>query len=272
VSGALAARPRTGERARNRSPLRIVRKIVTPFAGVAVAVALWAAIVSVFDIAEYVVPTPGQVGESLVDDWSLLWRNLKPTVIECLAGFFVGAGAAIALAVVFVYSRTLERSLFPVAVFIQTIPLVAIAPILVIMFGNGYTPKIIIAGLISFFPTLVNMVRGLQAVDPSTLELFRVLSASRWEVFWKARLYASLPFLFAALKIAATTSVIGAIVAEWVGANAGLGALIIESTYNFRTPLLYATMIVSSLLALVLFAAVSLAERLIVTWETEPPR
>jgi NitT/TauT family transport system permease protein len=272
VSGAVATRPARASARRRRSPWRVAKSILTPFLGVAVAIALWAAIVALFDIADYIVPTPAQVAETLVEDRDLLWRNLKPTVIECLSGFVVGAGAAILLAVAFVYSRTLERSLFPIAVFIQTLPLVAIAPILVIMFGNGYTPKIIIAGLISFFPTLVNMVRGLQAVDPSTLELFRVLSASRWEIFFKARIYASLPFLFAALKIAATTSVIGAIVAEWVGANAGLGALIIESTYNFRTPLLYATMIVSSLLAMALFALVSLAERLIVTWETEPPR
>lgn len=153
--------------------------------------------------------------------------------------------------------------------FVQTVPLVAIAPVLILILGNGYSPKIVIAALISFFPTLVNMTRGLNAVDPQMLELFRVLSASSREVFWKVRVYSSLPFLFTALKIAATTSVIGAVVAEWVGASKGLGALIIEATFNFNTPLLYATMVVVSTLALTLFLLISLIERRVVKWQPE---
>jgi NitT/TauT family transport system permease protein len=243
-----------------------------PFVGFAALILLWAGVVSLFDIAEYIVPSPQAVAQSFVDDFPALMRNLWPTLIECLAGFLLGSLAAVMLAVAFVYSRSLERSMFPLAVFIQTIPLVAIAPVLVIIFGNGYTPKIIITGLISFFPTLVNMVRGLQSVSEPTLELFRVLSATRWQIFWKARLQSSLPFLFAALKIAATSCVIGAIVAEWIGASAGLGALIIDATYNFRTPLLYSTMILSSILALTLFGVVSLAEKRVVKWDAEKPR
>ena len=112
-----------------------------------------------------------------------------------------------------------------------------------LLLGNGYAPKIVIAALICFFPTLVNMVRGLKAVSPQMLELMRVLSASGREVLFKIRLQSSLPFLFAALKIASTTCVIGAIVGEWIGSNYGLGALILEATYNYRAPLLYATVI-----------------------------
>ena len=112
-----------------------------------------------------------------------------------------------------------------------------------LIFGNGYTPKIVIAALICFFPTLVNMVRGLKAVSPATLDLMRVLSASKARCSGRSALQSSLPFLFAALKIASTTCVIGAIVGEWIGSNFGLGALIIEATYNFRAPLLYATVI-----------------------------
>src|SRR5690606_30126812 len=142
---------------------------------------------------------------------------------------------------------------FPIAVFMHTIPIIAVAPILVLIFGNGVTPKVIIAAMICFFPTLVNMVRGLKAVHPATLDLMRVLSASRSEIFWKVRLQSSLPCLFAALKIASTTGVIGAIVAEWIGSSFGLGALIIEATYNFRAPLLYATVFTAALLAVCLF-------------------
>ena len=128
------------------------------------------------------------------------------------------------------------------------------------------TAKVVIAALICFFPTLVNMVRGLQAVSPQTLELARILSASKSEIFWKIRLPSSLPFLFSALKIAATICVIGAIVGEWIGADVGLGALIIDSTFNFRSPLLYATVFVSSGLSVFLFVSVTLAEKLIVRW------
>ena len=152
--------------------------------------------------------------------------------------------------------------------FVNTIPIIAVAPILVLIFGNGFTPKIIIAALICFFPTLVNMVRGLKAVSPATIDLMRVLSASKAEIFWKVRLQSSLPFLFAALKIASTTCVIGAIVGEWIGSNFGLGSLIIEATYNFRSSLLYATVLIAALWAVTLFSIVSLAERRFVTWKT----
>jgi NitT/TauT family transport system permease protein len=141
--------------------------------------------------------------------------------------------------------------------------------VLVIMLGTGYSPKVAIAALISFFPTLVNMVRGLEAVDKQSIELLRVLSASRSEVFWKVRVFASLPYLFSSLKISATSSVIGAIVAEWIGSQVGLGYLIIQATYNFNTPLLYATMTVASVMAFLFFAVIGLIERLVVTWEAD---
>ena len=160
-----------------------------------------------------------------------------------------------------------ERAFYPIAVFINTIPIIAVAPILVLMLGNGYAPKIVIAALICFFPTLVNMVRGLKAVSPQMLELMRVLSASDREVLFKIRLQSSLPFLFAALKIASTTCVIGAIVGEWIGSNYGLGSLIIEATYNFRAPLLYATVILGAGLAVAFFVTTSLVERHVLKWK-----
>jgi len=181
-------------------------------------------------------------------------------------GFFAGNLAAVLIAVAFVHSRTVERAFFPIAVFINTIPILAIAPILVLILGPGLSAKVVIAALICFFPTLVNMVRGLQAISPQALELARILSASKSEVFWKMRLQSSLPFLFSALRIAATTSVIGAIVGEWVGATRGLGALIIEATFNFNSPLLYATVFLSSGLSVLMFALVALTERLVIRW------
>jgi NitT/TauT family transport system permease protein len=230
-------------------------------------IALWQLIVWGFAVPTYMAPGPGDVVNAFREDGAILWVNFWPTVGEALLGFTCGNLCAILLAVWFVHNRTAQRAFFPIAVFMHTIPIIAVAPILVLIFGNGVTPKIIIAAMICFFPTLVNMVRGLQAVNPATLDLMRVLSASKSEIFWKVRIQSSLPFLFAALKIASTTCVIGAIVAEWIGSSFGLGALIIEATYNFRSPLLYATVFTAALLAVVLFALVSFAESRIVKWK-----
>lgn len=228
---------------------------------------LWQGIITIGGVPTYIAPSPADVLHTFATDWRLLLTNFWPTLGEALSGFFAGNLVAILLAVCFVHNSTAERAFYPVAVFMHTIPIIAIAPILVLILGNGYAPKVVIAAMICFFPTLVNMVRGLKAVSPQMLELMRILSASRSEVFWKVRLQSSLPFLFAALKIASTTSVIGALVGEWIGSNFGLGALIIEATYNFRSPLLYATVFVASGLAVTLFSLISLLERSTVRWK-----
>ncbi len=231
-------------------------------------VAGWQFIVWAFSVPTYMAPGPLDVLASFRDDGWILLSNFWPTLFESVLGFIFGNLIAILLAIWFVHSRTAEKAFYPIAVFVNTIPIIAVAPILVLIFGSGYLPKVIIAALICFFPTLVNMVRGLKAVTPATLDLMRVLSASQSEIFWKVRIQSSLPFLFAALKIASTTCVIGAIVAEWIGSNYGLGALIIEATYNFRSPLLYATVFTAALLAVLLFTLVSIAETRLIRWKT----
>lgn len=254
-----------------QGPFRIPDKLWDKLPAIIAAiglVVLWQAVVSIFAIPTYMVPGPTDVITAFQENAALLWSNFWPTLSEALLGYVCGNTVAILLAISFVHSRTAERAFYPIAVFMHTIPIIAVAPILVLILGNGYAPKIVIAALICFFPTLVNMVRGLKAVSPATLDLMRVLSASRSEIFWKVRIQSSLPFLFAALKITSTTCVIGAIVAEWIGSNFGLGALIIEATYNFRAPLLYATVFTAALLAVLLFSAVSLAEKHLIRWKT----
>jgi NitT/TauT family transport system permease protein len=246
-----------------------LRRYLISAVGLLAILGYWELHIRLFHVPEFLIPAPSAIAQTMVEEWPSLQRNTGATLIESIGGFVAGNGIAMLLAVVFVHSKPTERALYPIAVAIRTVPIIAIAPILVLLFGNGYTPKIIIAALISFFPTLVNMVRGFEAVEPSALELMRVLSASPAQVFWKLRVPSSLPFLFAALKIAATSCVIGAIVSEWIGADTGLGYLITISTFEFRTGLLYAAMVVGSLMALLLFGVVVLAERLIVRWK--PP-
>ena len=253
------ARP-AAEKWRRRAPA-----IVAAFG----ILALWQGIVAGFGVPTWIAPSPVQVLQVFVERGDVLWANFWPTLMEAASGFLVGNTVAAVLAVWFVHSQLAERAFYPIAVFVNTIPIIAVAPILVLLLGNGYAPKIVIAALICFFHTLVNMVRGLKAVSPQMLELMRVLSANGREVLFKIRLQSSLPFLFAALKIASTTCVIGAIVGEWIGSNYGLGALILEATYNYRAPLLYATVILGAGMAVAAFAIVTLIERRVLKWK--PP-
>lgn len=247
--------------ARASAKARLRRKLM-PALGVASVLLLWAALVYWFEVKPFIAPSPQMVAVTLWLKADLLWTNLVPTMIESVAGFLLGNLAAVVIATVFVHKKSLEEAFFPVVVVINTIPVVAKAPILVLLLGNGMEPKIAIAALICFFPTLVNMVRGLESVNPQAMELMSVLSASKREIFFKLRLPHSLPYLFSALKIAASTAVIGAIVGEWIGSTLGIGALIIQATYAFDSALLYATVIVGSCFSMSFFLLISLLERL----------
>jgi len=243
------------------------RRRLLPVAGIAGAIALWAFVIWFFDVKPFIAPSPILVLTTLWTKLDILLLNLLPTAIEAFSGFLLGNIAAILIATVFVHKKAMEEAFFPVVVLVNTIPVVAKAPILVLLLGNGMEPKIAIAALICFFPTLVNMVRGLESVNPQAMELMRVLSASKTEIFFKLRLRNSLPYLFSALKIAASTAVIGAIVGEWIGSTTGIGALIIQSTYNFDSAMLYATVLVGSAFSVLFFVSIVAVERLVVRWQ-----
>jgi NitT/TauT family transport system permease protein len=266
---AFAADAAAAERFRASRRRRSWRRRLLPLAAAALIGLIWWVAVEAFAIPVYVVPSPLHVAETFQRDFGTLMRNLLPTAAESLLGFCLGNLAAILVASVFVHQRHVREGFFPMAVLFNTIPIIAIAPILVLLLGNDMKPKIAIAALISFFPTLVNMVRGLESVPPQALELMRVLSASRREVFFKLRLQNSLPYLFSALKITASTSVIGAIVGEWIGSTYGIGALIIQATYNFDTGLLYASVLMGSTYSVGFFALVSFIEGRVVRWAPE---
>jgi NitT/TauT family transport system permease protein len=260
----IAAAEAAYHRARQRE---VWRRRLLPAVGIATVLILWAAAVYVFNVPPFIAPSPLLVVTTLYAKFPILITNLIPTAIEAVSGFLLGNLTAIVIATVFVHKKTMEEAFFPIVVIVNTIPVVAKAPILVLLLGNGMEPKIAIAALICFFPTLVNMVRGLESVNPQAMELMRVLSASKSEVFFKLRLYNSLPYLFSALKIAASTAVIGAIVGEWIGSTYGIGALIIQAMYNFDSAMLYATVIVGSVFSVAFFLVISFAERMIVRWQ-----
>jgi NitT/TauT family transport system permease protein len=236
-------------------------RVALPLLGAASILLLWQFAVPALGVPTFIVPTPAAVALKFLGEWRFLLTNALPTVVESVLGFLFGNGVAIALAVIFVHSRAVQATYFPVILFFNTIPVLALAPIIILIFGLGMLPKVIIAAVICFFPTLVNMVRGLTLATPNEIELMHVLSASRAEVFWRLRVPRSLPLLFASLKIASTTCVIGAVVGEWIGSNQGLGALIIQSTFNYQSDRLFAAVFLASSMALVFFGVVSAVER-----------
>jgi NitT/TauT family transport system permease protein len=244
-----------------------MRRRALPALGILALIGVWAALVYVLKVPPFVAPSPQLVAATLFNKFGILMANLLPTAIEAVSGFLLGNLAAILIATTFVHNKSMEQAFFPVVVLINSIPVVAKAPILVLLLGNGMEPKIAIAAVVCFFPTLVNMVRGLESINPQSLELMKVLSASKTEIFFKLRLLNSVPYLFSALKIAASTAVIGAIVGEWIGSNTGIGALIIQSTFNFDSAMLYATVFVGSAFSVAFFLTITLIERLVIRWQ-----
>ena len=248
---------------------QVWRDRAMPAIGVFVLLFGWWAIVVGFQVKPFIAPSPFLVLETLYAKRAVLLDNLIPTALEALGGFLIGNLVAIVIATIFVHNKTLNDIFFPVALMLNAIPIVAKAPVLVLMMGNGVEPKIAIAALVCFFPTLVNMVRGLDAANPQAMELMRVLSASKTEVFFKLRLFSALPYLFSALRIAASLAVIGAVVGEWIGATRGIGALIIQATYNFDSALLYSAICMSAFLSGSFFGIIALLERAVVRWQPQ---
>jgi len=242
-----------------------------PFLGIATLLFAWWAVVAGFHVRPFIAPSPFLVVRTLITNRGLLLDNLIPTAVEAVGGFLIGNLAAIAVAILFVSSKPLQKIFFPVAVILNSIPVVAKAPILILIMGSGLAPKTTIAAFVCFFPTLVNMLEGLSSVDPQVMELMQIISASRTQILFKVRFYNSLPYLFSSMRIAASMSVIGAVVGEWIGSTKGIGALILQATYAFDTGLLYSAILMSTLLAGAFFVVIAYFEKITIVWPAEAP-
>lgn len=228
--------------------------------------ALWWAVAAAEIVEPYLVPSPGTTLDVMVDKADYLWEHSWVTTYETVLGFVIAVAVGVLAAVVMVYSSTVEKTLYPILLFAQVVPKIAIAPLFVVWLGFGITPKILIAVLIAFFPVVISMVTGLKAVDPEMLQLSSTMGASPWQTFVKIRFPSSLPHLFSGLKVAVTLAVTGAVVGEFVGANEGLGYVILQANGNLDTPMLFAGLIMMSLIGVVLFVIVEIAEHLLLPW------
>lgn len=254
---------------RQSIPTRVwrgLRPALPPLTLLALAVVLWQAYTAVLHVPDYLLPGPVAIWQATIDQRDLLWQNTPPTVEVALGGYFLALVIGLALAVAIRYSRLLELTLYPIVIASQTIPIIALAPILVVLLGFTVLPKLIIVCLICFFPVTVNAVDGFRSVDPDLVNLMRTLGAGRWRLFSTVEWPTALPLIFSGARVAVTYCVIGAIFGEWVGSSQGLGYLLIQSRDQYETAVMFSAVGILSLLGIVLFLAVSLLERLFLPW------
>jgi len=245
---------------------RLLRDWGPPVLLLALLVAGWELAARRGWVEDYLLPAPSEVARALVEDRDVLLPDAWVTAQEVLLGFAIALAAGVAVAVALHLSPMLRRALYPIVVASQAVPIVVIAPILVIWFGFGMGPKLIVIALICFFPIVVNMFDGLRAVDRDQIRMLRTLGAGRWSTFRRLELPSSLPYLFSGAKIAVAVAVIGAVFGELVGSDAGLGHAIQVGMAQLLTARVFAAVLLLSAMAIGLFALVSLIERHAVPW------
>lgn len=257
---------RRGEK-QNRT-LKFSLEVASIIAGLSLTVAVWALAAKLGGYPVFILPDPLTVWQELVKAASggLLWYHAQATLLEIMGGLALGLTAATTAGYFLAKSPLLERLAGPYIVASQSIPAIAIAPLLIIWFGSGKLSKVIICALVVFFPVLVNTIVGIRSVDDGLQTLMRSLRASRWQTFTMLEVPAALPVLLGGLKIGVTLSVIGAVVGEFVGADRGLGYLINLSKGLFNTPLMFAALITLAAISLALYLLVSGLERRLLAW------
>ena len=256
-----AARPTLGKRLRSMS-----RKYASAIALIVAILVAWEVIVRAAHVPEYLLPSPTEILADLKTDWVILWPAMWVTLREVLIGFVIATVAGVGLAVLLHLYGPLRRALYPILIGSQTIPIVVLAPILVILLGYGILPKLVIVALICFFPIVVNGLDGLRAVDDDFIRMMYTLDATRWGIFRRVEFPGALPSFFSGMRIAATFASIGAVFGEWSGSNAGLGYVMLAATPNLLTSRIFAAILILTVISLVLFGLVSLLERIFVPW------
>jgi NitT/TauT family transport system permease protein len=246
--------------------MRQWQRSLYPVAGLVIILVVWQFYTSWSGISRIVLPSPVDIGLVSFQRYDLLLKETWPTLIETILGFGLALLIGIPLAVCVANSRLLNLAIYPILIATQSVPKVAIAPIVLVWFGLGIESKLALAFLVAFFPVVVDTATGLQATPPGLLELARSLRASPLQVFMKVQIPAALPFVFAGAKVAITLAVIGAVIGEFVGSVSGLGNLLLSANSQLEGPLAWAALVWLSVLGIVLFAAVVLAERLLMPW------
>ncbi len=244
----------------------IVRSAL-PAAFTVACLLVWQVAVVALHVKTYVLPAPTVIVSRLLRSWPALQPHVAVTFGETVIGFVLGALVGLLLAVVIAYSRVLERMLYPLIVGSQAVPKIAVAPLFILWFGFGISPKIVVVVLLVFFPVVVTAAEGLMSVDRNLVDLLRSVNANPLQVFWKVRLPHALPQVMAGLKIGVALAVVGAVIGEWAGADHGLGYMILFAQSQLDTPLSFACIAVLVVMSVVLFVVVDTIGRLITPWQ-----
>jgi NitT/TauT family transport system permease protein len=257
-----APRPSPGERLRANVHYLLIVAVFVVFVGG------WELSLYVLRVPEYLIPTPRQIVVALGNGFTrgVYWWNTWVTLVESLLGFLIGSAAGLVLGTLLAQFRILERVLYPYLVAFQTLPKIALAPLLILWFGFGMSSKVAIAAMVAFFPVLVNMFVGLQSADREQVDLVRSLSGTRWQIFVKIQFPSSLPFLFAGLDVALVFSILGAIVGEFIGATHGLGALIMQMNLSLDVAGVFSVLVILAVMGVGAHLAMQAIQRRVTFW------
>jgi NitT/TauT family transport system permease protein len=245
---------------------RRYRKAILPALLLVLIITLWEWVAQSGMVSRLVLAGPSAIARAMVSEAGPLAANTGITLAQALIGFVIGNFTGFAVAVLFVHSDLARRTIYPLAIGAEAVPIVAVLPVLILWMGNGMEPKVFITAFLTFFPMLVNAFRGLRSADAEVSELLYTLSASPWQRLVMIRLPASVPFLFNALKLSACGSVVASLVAEWLASNQGLGFLIILYGQSYKIPEVWAAALIASAASLAVYGAVVLAEHRLTPW------
>jgi NitT/TauT family transport system permease protein len=260
------AHPPAAARLRDRTALRWIGRAAVPALILVLFLSLWESLVVALDVPDYVLPRPSAIWASFSGQWGELGHHTRLTATEALLGYVIGNAVGIVLAAFMAEFPFLERNLYPYVVLQRSLPVVTVAPMLIIWFGFTIWPIVIAAALICFFPTLVNGIQGFKSADATMLELMRGLNASRWQTFTYVKVPSALPFIFAALKVSVASALVGAVVGEWIAADEGLGFLTIRANNFVDTLLLFRAVLAIGLLGVAWFVLITLIEARVLSW------
>jgi NitT/TauT family transport system permease protein len=262
----VAAQARRKRRKTLRTLSRIGWNLIPALTFVAL-VGLWAVAVRVFEIPAYLMPGPGGVFQLLISEAAMLWDNAKTTLAEIVLGFGLTLITAIPLGLIIALSPLANQVLYPPAMLLQLVPKVAMAPLFLVWFGFGMESKVVLTLLMTFFPLLIASITGFQILDPRLLYLTQSMGATAWKTFWYLRVPAALPVIFSGVKTSATIAATAAIVAEFVGANKGLGYVLLKGTSTMNIELTFAVLVALTVIGLAINYAVEFSEWLLTPWQ-----
>jgi len=251
-----------------KPPAAVIYEVAVPLLATAAVFLLWEGICQTFKVPAYLIPAPSQVWTDTMAIGPTVFGHTLATLKTVLLGFAFSIAVSLPLAVLLTASPAIAGAVYPFLVWTQSIPKVALAPILVVVLGSNELPRVVITVLVAFFPLVISMATGLMSVPPELIELSRACKASKWSELWRIRLPYAIPFIFAGLKVAVSLSVVGAVVAEFVNADAGLGFLIVTSTAFFKVPVAFGALIILSVMGVVLFQIVVIVERVFFPWSS----